>query len=100
MPGVEVVVVDKETPIDQMGPPIIPSQVKIGDHDTKITLLTGAVGRTGGGVLVLTTAVTGPVVLGRTVSYPVLHSHKHNLNHNHSDKTNQPDILVGSVLTR
>ena len=98
MPGVEVAVVDKEVPTDQMGPQIMPSRVKIGDHDTKITPLTGAVGRTGDGVLVHTSAATGPVVLGKTVSYPVLHNH--NLKHNHNDKANRSDRRVGSVLTK
>ena len=93
-PGVEVAVVDKGVPTDQMGPQVILSQIKTGVLSTLITRQRGAVERTGNGARMHTIAATLPSAPGRTGSFHDPH------NRNRHDKTNQPDILVGSVLTR
>ena len=93
-PGVEVAVVDKGVPTDQMGPQVILSQIKTGVLNTLITRQRGAVERTGNGARMHIIAATLPSAPGRTGSF----HDPHNRNRNRHDKMHPVDRQAGSGM--
>ena len=100
MPGVEVAVVDKEVPTDQMGPQITPNQVRIGVLATQITPRRGAAERTGNGVLMPTSVATELFVLGKTGLYPVPRPVNRNRNRKNHHNDGQADSVRKSNKLR
>ena len=96
--GAEVAAKDGPTNLDRMGPINLHS---LGGLGVLTTLQTGAVGHTGDGALVHTTAATQPRVPGRNEPSLDLPSNNHKTSHNSKLKirTGHPDNWVGSKKT-